>query len=162
MIECLEIILDARSKEVWRNRLMKEEEMWINKLAKIESGYNPRRPWTWKTSRSWDDGMFCVGPVSVTWKKNKEKAKMIKCFELALYQSQESWMKKKWLTEDLYLLPCVYLSHLWPSPSLHYFIYFIIKKKKKRRRLYFYTSALLSVYPNIQHYFEATVWYFNH
>ena len=48
--------------------------------------------------------MFWVGPVPVSWKKNEE-AEMIRCFELALYQSRERRMKKwRWL--NVLCWPC--------------------------------------------------------
>ena len=52
--------------------------------------------------------MFWVGSIPVLQKKNEEEAKMIRCFDLALYQSHESRTKKEF-TEDS-VSPCVYIS----------------------------------------------------
>ena len=39
MIKCLEIMPDAWSREVWRNRLVNAEEIWRNRLTKAKSRY---------------------------------------------------------------------------------------------------------------------------
>ena len=62
--------------------------MQRNKLAEVESRYNLKR--------KKEDG--CLA-------KKLIEAEMIKCFELALYQSCESKMKKKQFTEEFYITP---------------------------------------------------------
>ena len=59
-----------------------------------------------------------------------EEIKIVRCLEVALYQSRESRAKKKRFIEDSYLTLCVHLNRLRLSPSLYHFVYFEIKLKK--------------------------------
>ena len=110
-----------------KKQTYERNKKWRNRLTKFKSGYNPRerrkatiwRPWSWKKYRSWDDYMFWVGLLLVSWKK-LEKTVHIK-FVLALW---------------------VHLYRHWLSPFHHNFEHFLINKKKKRSRLYFHTKAL--------------------
>ena len=61
--------------------------------------------------------MFWFGLVPVLQKRNKGEVEMIKCFNLALYQSHESRMKK-WFTEDS-VMPSVFLDSLLRSTISH-------------------------------------------
>ena len=70
MWECRNNVEKCESRETWRER-----------FTKIESGHDPRRKKKGcfakalkliNIYRSWDDLMFLVGPVLVTWMKNKE------------------------------------------------------------------------------------------
>ena len=56
-----------------------------------------------------DDYMFYVGPIRVSWMKHEEEMKRIKCFKLALYESHERSMKKKWRWFNVLSWPCTSL-----------------------------------------------------
>ena len=77
-------------------RLAKVEEIWRNRLVKIEGGYAPRRK---------EEGMLWDGPEV----EKHIEAEIITCFEFTLYQSCESKEKKNRVTED-YVSPSVFIS----------------------------------------------------
>ena len=133
MIKCLEIMLDVCSREVWRNRLVKVEEIWRNRLTKDKSGYDPRR----KKKR---------GPCESPEFGKHIQAELIRCFELAMYQSLESRTKQKGKEvsqkNHTIITVCEHFSHLWVTLTLSICIFKVIKKNMKRSWLYFYTSAL--------------------
>ena len=75
-------------EETWRNRLVRV--MWRNGLAKVESGYDLRKkevPFEGpevEKHRSWDDEVFWVGPLPVSWSRKVSQKKKKKKKEIAL------------------------------------------------------------------------------
>ena len=141
-----------------RNNLVKVGEIWRNRPAEAESGYDPRRKKKGcfaktlklkKTYRSWDDWMLWVGPVPVSWKKNEE-LEMIKCFELALWQSRETKRRSNTL-EILYLPLCVYISCCSTHSFSPLFRKFRNKRKRKEADYIFRIGIVVVVLPSIQH-----------
>ena len=88
----------------------------------------------------------CEGPKA----EKHIETKMIRYFELALYQSCKSRKKKKWFIEDSYLPLRVYLGHPQLSPSLHYFGHFVIKGRENKQIIFLYIHIVI-VLPCIQH-----------
>ena len=87
----------------------------------------------------------CLEMALYETRENLAEIKMIRCLEMALFQSRESRTKIKRSTEDLDLTLCVLFSHFRLSPSLYHFVHFGEIKKRKRKGAddIFYTSALV-------------------
>ena len=74
-----------------------------------------------------------VGHVYVLWKKNKDQADMIKCFELTLLPVSWKQNEEEAVHCRFRISLCVYIHLAVPrfSPSLNYFVYYVLKGKVK-------------------------------
>ena len=68
--------------------------------------------------------MFWVGPVPVSWKKNKEEAKMIKRFVTVSWKENEA-ERQRGFTEKPYHCLCVNANSVIFDPLLHASISYI-------------------------------------
>ena len=122
MIKCLEIMLGAWSREVWKNRLVRViRDEKINSL-KLKVCIIPEE-------RSWGEYLM----KSLNLKKHIE-AEMIRCFELALYQSHKRRTMKQGFTADSISLSCsLTLSFTPPFHTFHN-----IRKRKEADYIFIY------------------------